>query len=88
MSIGEASDAIGSALPEGEYDSVAGLLYSRLGVVPRQGDELDLDEITFIVDELDGHRIRRVRAVRRTGAGTGDGSAAESDRPEGEEAAS
>ncbi|HUU54897.1 MAG TPA: hemolysin family protein [Armatimonadota bacterium] len=63
MSIGDASAVLGVDLPEGEYDSVAGLLYARLGVVPRPGDEVDLDGTTLIVDELDGHRITRVRAV-------------------------
>ena len=63
MSVGEAAAALGIDLPEGEYDSLAGLLYARLGVVPRPGDEVDLDGTTLIVDELDGHRITRVRAV-------------------------
>jgi putative hemolysin len=72
ISISEASDAIGITLPEGAYDSLAGLLYSRLGVVPRRGDELDLDGLTLVVDELDGHRITRVRVVPRV-ASEGDG---------------
>ncbi len=63
MSIDEASGALGVDLPEGDYDSVAGLLYAHLGVVPRIGDEVELDGVTLIVDELDGHRITRVRAI-------------------------
>jgi len=63
MSVGEAAAALGIDLPEGEYDSLAGLLYARLGVVPRPGDEVDLNGMALIVDELDGHRITRVRAV-------------------------
>ena len=63
LSIGEAAAALGIDLPEGEYDSLAGLLYARLGMVPQPGDEVDLDGTTLIVDELDGHRITRVRAV-------------------------
>ncbi len=63
MSIGEASEALGVQLPEGDYDSLAGLLYAHLGVVPRPGDEVRLDGITLIVDELDGHRITRVCAL-------------------------
>jgi len=63
MSVGEAAAALGIDLPEGEYDSLAGLLYARLGAVPRPGDEVDLNGMALIVDELDGHRITRVRAV-------------------------
>ncbi|MBN1459763.1 MAG: HlyC/CorC family transporter [Armatimonadetes bacterium] len=63
MSIGEASAALGVELPEGDYDSLAGLLYAHLGVVPRTGDEVDIDGVQLVVDELEGHRIVRVRAV-------------------------
>jgi putative hemolysin len=65
MAIDEASEAIGVALPEGEYDSAAGLLYSRLGTVPRQGDVLELEGVTLIVEEMDGYRISRVRALTK-----------------------
>jgi CBS domain containing-hemolysin-like protein len=63
LSVAEAAAALGIDLPEGEYDSLAGLLYARLGAVPRPGDEVDLDGTALIVDELDGHRITRVRVV-------------------------
>lgn len=65
MNIDEASNALGVQLPEGDYDSLAGLVYAHLGVVPRIGDEVDLDGVSLIVEELDGHRIVRVRALVR-----------------------
>jgi putative hemolysin len=69
MSISEASAALGLPLPEGDYDSLAGLLYSRLGVVPRVGQALDLHGVRLIVDERQGYRISRVLAVRKPQAG-------------------
>jgi CBS domain containing-hemolysin-like protein len=87
LSIGEASEVIGRQLPEGDYDSVAGLLYSRLGVVPRPGDELVLGDLTLVVDELEGHRITRVRAVRgpESAGGDGDGFDEHQPRDDGEQ---
>ncbi|MGD0110353.1 MAG: hemolysin family protein [Armatimonadota bacterium] len=76
MGIDEASAALGVELPEGDYSSVAGLLYDRLGMVPRTGQVLDLDGIRLVVDELDGHRISRVLALRipeRSAGAEGDG---------------
>ncbi len=64
MSIEDASEAIGVALPEGDYDSVAGLLYSRLRTVPKVGQSVAIERVTLTVDEVDGHRITRVRATR------------------------
>jgi putative hemolysin len=58
----EASEALAVELPEGEYDSLAGLLYDRLGVVPKTGADVELEEVTFTVKELDGLRIARVQA--------------------------
>jgi len=66
MSIEDASTAIGVALPDGHYDSVAGLLYSHLGVVPKVGQRLALEGVMLVVEHLDGHRITRVRAVRES----------------------
>ncbi len=68
MSITEASEAIGVTLPEGDYDSVAGLLYSRFGMVPEVGQHLTLEGVALIVDKVEGHRITRVRAVRESNA--------------------
>lgn len=73
MSLDEASAAIGIPLPKGDYSSLAGLLYHRLGMVPRAGQVLDLGRARLIVDQLDGHRIRRVLAMRKPETDTGKG---------------
>ncbi len=62
ISLAEAAAALGVALPEGEYDSLAGLLYSRLGVVDQPGESITVGNVMLTVEQLDGHRIARVRA--------------------------
>jgi len=52
-------------LPEGTWDSLGGLVFGMLGRVPAPGDSVDLDGATLIVERLDGHRVTRVRLVRR-----------------------
>jgi CBS domain containing-hemolysin-like protein len=39
-----------------------------LGRVPAVGDVVDADGLTLSVLSVDGHRVRRVRAVRRAPA--------------------
>lgn len=63
VSVDEASEVLGVDLPEGEYDSVAGLVYSHLGVIPRVGDRVEVAGITLVVQELEGVRITRVLAL-------------------------
>jgi putative hemolysin len=77
LSIGEASAVIGVDLPEGDYDSVAGLLYSRLGVMPKVGERVELESVTLVVDELARHRITRVRVLRQPESDSGTDSTEE-----------
>ncbi len=71
-----------------EYDTVGGLIYHRIGGVPRPGDKVELvgQGLTLTVEVTDGHRVGKVLAVRRrggehageetgTGGETGKGSA-------------
>ncbi len=43
------------------YDTIAGFVYSQLGVVPRRGDHFEFNGFIFTVEELLGKRISRVR---------------------------
>jgi putative hemolysin len=59
-----------------EYDTVGGLIYHRIGGVPRPGDRVELAEqgLTLTVEVTDGHRVGKVLAVRRKPGGA-DGEA-------------
>jgi putative hemolysin len=49
-----------------EYDTVGGLIYHRIGGVPRPGDRVELADhgLTLTVEVTDGHRVGKVLAVR------------------------
>jgi putative hemolysin len=65
-----------------EYDTVGGLIYHRIGGVPRPGDRVEIVEhgLSLTVEVTDGRRVGKVLAVRRRG---GDNPGEES-RPGGE----
>ncbi len=48
-----------------EYDTVGGLIFHRLGHVPRPGDEVRLDGLKLTVETTDGRRVGKVLAVRQ-----------------------
>ena len=50
-----------------EYDTVGGLIYHRIGGVPRPGDRVELagQGLTLTVEVTDGRRVGKVLAVRR-----------------------
>jgi putative hemolysin len=61
LSIDDASELEGVALPPGDYDTVAGLIYDRLGVIPQPGARVETETAILTVEELSGRRVTRVR---------------------------
>ena len=47
-----------------EYDTVGGLIYHRIGGVPKPGDQVVVDGLTLTVETTDGRRVGKVLAVR------------------------
>jgi CBS domain containing-hemolysin-like protein len=49
---------------EDEYDTVGGLIYHRIGGVPKPGDQVTVDGLTLTVESTDGRRVGKVLVVR------------------------
>ena len=47
-----------------EYDTVGGLIFHRLGDVPKPGDRVNIDGLSLTVESTDGRRVSKVLAVR------------------------
>jgi putative hemolysin len=60
-----ANDELRLTLPEGEYETVAGLILDRLGRLPQPGEQVQLDGVVLTVLELQGPRIARIQIKRR-----------------------
>ncbi|HLH99762.1 MAG TPA: hemolysin family protein [Acidimicrobiales bacterium] len=50
-----------SPLPEGDWDTIGGLIYSELGHVPIEGEEVELGGYRLVAQRVLGRRIGRVR---------------------------
>ena len=55
------SDLIGVNMESEEFDSVGGLIIGELGRFPDNKEEVNLNNIRFVVEEIDKNRIRNVR---------------------------
>ncbi|HEX8581808.1 MAG TPA: hemolysin family protein [Acidimicrobiales bacterium] len=64
MSIDELNDLLHSELPEGDWDTVGGLVYSLLGHVPVEGETVEVDGRTLRAERVQGRRIGRVRITK------------------------
>jgi len=49
---------------EDEYDTVGGLIYHRIGGVPKPGDQVLVNGMTLTVESTDGRRVGKVLVVR------------------------
>ncbi len=56
-----------------EYDTIGGLVFHRIGGVPKAGDVVELKGVTITVESTDGRRVSKVLVTRdRTGADEAD----------------
>lgn len=61
--IDELNDLAGLELPEGDYDTVGGLVFDRFGRVPSVGEKCECDGYHLRVERVQGRRIQRVRVL-------------------------
>jgi CBS domain containing-hemolysin-like protein len=57
-------ETLGVALPEGAYDTVAGVLLDRLGTIPAEREAFDLEGYRFTVLKASANRVEAVRITR------------------------
>ncbi|MGH9061827.1 MAG: hemolysin family protein, partial [Acidimicrobiales bacterium] len=57
-----------TALPEGDWDTVGGLILSQLGHVPVEGEMVECDGHSLAAERVQGRRISRVRIRPAVGA--------------------
>ena len=72
MTLDDVNDLLSLRLEEEDVDTLGGLVYSRLGRVPQQGDEVDDGGTRLIVDEVEGNRINKVRIITPQAAAPAD----------------
>jgi putative hemolysin len=62
--LGELFDVELALEDEDEYDTVGGLVYHRIGGVPKPGDRVSVGGLTLTVETTDGRRVGKVLVVR------------------------
>ena len=61
----EVRRASGLDLPEGEYDTVSGLVMERIGRIPRVGDRIEDETWTLRVRSMEGRRVSDVDLIAK-----------------------
>ncbi|HUS62298.1 MAG TPA: hemolysin family protein, partial [Acidimicrobiales bacterium] len=64
MALDEVNDLIHAQLPEGDWDTIGGLLLSELGHVPVEGEAVEVGGWRLVAQRVQGRRIGNVRLHR------------------------
>jgi putative hemolysin len=63
LTIDDARDLLGIRLPEGDVDTVGGVLFQALGRIPSEGESVVVDGIELRAERVQGRRVQRVRVI-------------------------
>jgi CBS domain containing-hemolysin-like protein len=68
LPVDELNEILDADLPEGDWDTVGGLLFNVLGRIPVEGEAVDVDGLRLVAERVQGHRIGRIRINRHAQA--------------------
>lgn len=63
--VDEINELLGTHIRGDEYDTIAGFIIFELGYLPLPGDSLDYRDHRFLVEEVQGRRIAKIRITAR-----------------------
>ncbi len=63
LDVDELAELVDAELPEGDWDTVSGLIFNLLGHLPAEGESVDVGGLRLIAEKVQGNRIGRVRVV-------------------------
>ncbi|MFH1381561.1 MAG: hemolysin family protein [Chloroflexota bacterium] len=69
MRIEEANEEMKLALPEGDYETIAGFILYLLGRFPRQGEQLRYKDLKFIITKMHKRKIEQVLLTKEKKTG-------------------
>jgi len=64
LDVDDLNELAQTELPEGDWDTVGGLLFNLLGRVPGEGESVETGGVRLVAEKVQGNRIGRIRVVR------------------------
>ncbi len=65
LPVDDLADFTGVRLPEGDWDTVGGLLLGLAGQVPHIGEPFEVEGLVLAAEQVQGRRVSRVRVTRK-----------------------
>ena len=77
MSVHEAREELELAIPEGDYETIAGYVLDLLGHIPKEGEQVPSQGFQITVTQVEGRKIEKVVITRLSSNPTASQEAAE-----------
>lgn len=61
--IDDVNDRLGLSLPENDFETLGGFVFELFGRIPAPQEKVSFDGVDFVVQQIDGHKIVRVKIV-------------------------
>ncbi len=66
LGVDDAEELLGQPIPAGDFDTLGGFIYERLGAIPKEGDRVAVGDAQITVVEVEGVRPIKLRVQRAT----------------------
>jgi putative hemolysin len=66
MNLDDFNDVLEVELPTEDSNTLGGFLFAQFGRVPEVGETIEYDNLTLMIDTIEGRRIRKVRVIRKS----------------------
>ena len=64
LHIDDANERIGMGIPEGDYETVAGFMLTRMGVIPQEGERMYHNDFVLEVTKVDRFKVEEIKITR------------------------
>jgi CBS domain containing-hemolysin-like protein len=64
LPIVDLEELIGAALPHESWNTVGGLMFGLLGTIPTEGEQVELENLRFTAEKVQGRRVTTVLVVK------------------------
>ncbi len=63
VNLEDLNEELKSKIPEDDFDTLGGFVFDLFGKIPVKYEKVTTDDMDFIIQEMDGHKIRTVKIV-------------------------
>ena len=64
MNLEDLNDELGSDIPAEDFDTLGGFVFDLFGKIPGKYEKITWNNLVFVIQTVDGHKIRQVKIIR------------------------